>query len=89
MTAATPAVSVLMTSYNREALIAEAIDSVLAQAFGDFELIVSDDGSQDRTVCIAEEYARRDPRVRVSVNARNLGDYSNRREAALLARAPT
>jgi glycosyltransferase involved in cell wall biosynthesis len=59
---------------------------VLAQTLQDFELIVSDDRSTDRTVEIANEYARRDPRVRVSVNERNLGDYGNRRVIASLAR---
>src|SRR5262249_23558181 len=86
MMAAAPSVSVLMTAYNREAFIAEAIDSVLAQTFSDFELIVSDDGSHDGTVRIAGEYARRDPRVRGSMNATTLGDYPNRRHAASLAR---
>jgi len=88
MSAATPTISVLMTSFNREAYIAEAIESVLAQTFGDFELIVSDDGSTDGTVAIANDYARRDPRVRVSLNPENLGDYANRRQVAALARAP-
>jgi glycosyltransferase involved in cell wall biosynthesis len=86
VTAGTPAVSVLMTSYNREALIGEAIESVLAQSFADFELIVIDDQSIDRSVEIANEHARRDCRVGVKVNARNLGDYGNRRQALTLAR---
>src|SRR5205814_9422266 len=71
-----PLVSVLLTSYNREAFIAESIESVLAQTLTDFELIVSDDQSHDATVAIAQSYARRDPRVRVSVNEKNLGDYA-------------
>ena len=50
-------ISVLLTSYNRERYIAEAIESVLAQTFADFELIVTDDGSTDRTVAIAQRYA--------------------------------
>jgi glycosyltransferase involved in cell wall biosynthesis len=82
----TPMVSVLLTAYNRERYIRAAIESVLAQTFTDFELIVSDDRSHDATVAVAEEYARRDPRVRVVVNERNLGDYPNRRQAASLAR---
>jgi hypothetical protein len=82
----TPRVSVLVTAYNREHYLAEAIDSVLAQTLEDFELIVSDDGSADGSVRIAEEYVRRDPRVRLSVNPVNLGDYGNRRQAATLAR---
>jgi len=81
-----PLVSVLLTAYNREAFIAESIESVLAQTFTDFELIVSDDGSTDGTAGIACEFARRDARVRVSVNERNLGDYPNRKRAACLAR---
>jgi glycosyltransferase involved in cell wall biosynthesis len=81
-----PLVSVLLTSYNREAFIAESIESVLAQTFTDLELIVSDDASTDGTACIAREFARRDARVRVSVNERNLGDYPNRKRAACLAR---
>jgi hypothetical protein len=82
----TPCISVLLTSYNREEFIAEAIESVLAQSWTDFELIVSDDHSGDRTVEIARDCAARDPRIRVSVNERNLGDYGNRRQVASLAR---
>ena len=81
-----PLVSVLLTSYNREAFIAESIESVLAQTLTDFELIVSDDRSSDGTVAITKDYARRDSRVRVSRNDTNLGDYRNRNKAASLAR---
>src|SRR5262249_61395264 len=83
---ASPAVSVLVTAYNREDFLRESIESVLAQSFTDFELIVSDDHSRDETVAIASDCARRDRRVRVSVNAGNLGDYGNRRQALSLAR---
>lgn len=78
-------VSVLMTSYNREKYIAAAIESVLASSYGDFELIVTDDGSSDRTVAIVREYAEKDPRVRLYINDRNLGDYGNRNRAASYA----
>jgi glycosyltransferase involved in cell wall biosynthesis len=54
-----------MPAYNEERYIAEAIESVLAQSWSDFELIVLDDGSQDATRAIAESYVRRDSRVRV------------------------
>ena len=80
-----PAVSVLMTAFNRERYVAEAIESVLGQTFEDFELVVVDDASHDRTVDIARKYEA-DPRVRVVVNERNLGDYPNRNRAAALAR---
>ena len=81
-----PLVSVLLTSYNRERYIASSIESVLAQTFDDFELVVVDDCSQDGSVDIARCYERRDTRVRVVVNQRNLSDYGNRNRAAELAR---
>jgi glycosyltransferase involved in cell wall biosynthesis len=81
-----PLVSVLVTAHNREQYVGEAIASVLAQTLTDFEVIVVDDASTDRTAAIAEDYARRDSRVRVVVNDRNLGDYANRNKAAGLAR---
>ena len=58
----TPAVSVMMCAYNAESYIREAIDSTLAQTFTDFELVIVDDGSTDRTPDIIRGYA--DPRIR-------------------------
>ena len=81
-----PLVSVLMTAYNREKYITEAIESVLASTFLDFELIVVDDGSTDRSHEIALAYAKRDARIRVYRNEKNLTDYHNRNRAAELAR---
>jgi glycosyltransferase involved in cell wall biosynthesis len=81
-----PRVSVLLTSYNRQDYIAASIESVLAQSLTDFELIICDDQSSDGTVGIANDYAGRDPRIRVSINPHNLGDYANRRRVASLAR---
>ena len=60
-----PLVSVLMTAYNREQYLAEAIESVLASTFTHFELIIADDCSTDRTVEIAKSYASRDSRVSI------------------------
>ncbi|MBE0602544.1 MAG: glycosyltransferase [Deltaproteobacteria bacterium] len=51
----------------------EAIDSVLAQTFRDFEFIISDNGSGDKTQEICREYAARDPRVRYHRYERNMG----------------
>ena len=78
-------VSVLMTAYNRERYIGEAIESVLASDYENFELIVVDDQSTDNTVPIAKKYAERDKRVKVFRNEKNLGDYPNRNEAARIA----
>ena len=83
---ASPVVSVLITAYNRERYIAESIESVLAQTYCDFELIITDDCSSDTTLAIAREYERRDDRVRVHANDRNLGDYGNRNFATSLVR---
>ncbi|CAN5351362.1 hypothetical protein BH09BAC2_BH09BAC2_15810 [soil metagenome] len=71
-----------MTAYNREKYITEAIESVLASTYLNWELIIVDDGSNDRTVEIANEYAAKDKRIIVYVNEKNLGDYPNRNKAA-------
>ncbi|RVT96748.1 glycosyltransferase [Rhodovarius crocodyli] len=63
MTQNLPAVSVVMPVYNVERFVAAAIDSVLAQSFTDFELIIVDDGGNDRSVEICAAYA--DPRIRI------------------------
>ena len=68
-----PHVTIAMGIYNCEASLGEAVDSILAQTYADWELILCDDGSTDSTLAIAESYARRDPRVRVVRNPRNLG----------------
>jgi glycosyltransferase involved in cell wall biosynthesis len=78
-------VSVLMTAYNREKYIAEAIESVLASSYTNFELIIVDDGSRDSTVAIAKKFEQKDTRIRVYINEKNLGDYPNRNYAASLA----
>jgi hypothetical protein len=80
-----PKVSVVITAYNREKYMGQAIESVLAQTLTDFELIVVDDGSQDNTVAIARSYSS-DPRVHVHVNQRNLGQFPNRNHATTYAR---
>ena len=67
-----PAASLVMTVYNGERYLAEAVESVLAQTRRDFELVVWDDGSTDRTLEIARDYAKLDDRVRV-VAAKHLG----------------
>ncbi|MEM9006910.1 MAG: DUF4915 domain-containing protein, partial [Cyanobacteria bacterium P01_F01_bin.86] len=59
-----PQVSLVMTVYNTEAYLAEALDSLLAQTFTNWELILWDDGSTDESVAIAQSYAQPDSRIR-------------------------
>jgi glycosyltransferase involved in cell wall biosynthesis len=80
-----PLVSVLITSYNREQYIAEAIQSVLSQVYKNFELIIVDDCSSDRTVEIIKSYEHIDTRIKVFVNENNLGQFANRNLAASYA----
>jgi len=65
----TPLVSVIMPCFNAAATIGIAVESVLAQDFADFELIVVDDGSKDGSVVAAQELAVRDSRVRIICQA--------------------
>src|ERR1700689_462412 len=80
-----PLVSILMTAFNREKYIAEAIESILQSTYKNFELIIVDDCSKDKTVEIAKSYAQKDSRIKVYVNEKNLGDYPNRNKAASYA----
>ena len=83
----TPAVSVVMSAYNAERYLREAMDSMLAQTFRDFELILIDDGSKDATTKIANEYAAKDNRIRV-ISRPNKGLTVSLNEGLGLARAP-
>jgi glycosyltransferase involved in cell wall biosynthesis len=72
-----PRVSIGLPVFNGERYLGEAIDSLLAQTFGDFELILSDNASTDATATICRRYADRDARVRYHRNERNLGAGRN------------
>lgn len=75
-----PAISMIVPVYNTELYLHRCIDSILSQTFTDFELLLIDDGSTDRSGEICDEYAGKDKRVRVFhkenggvSSARNLG----------------
>ena len=80
-----PTVSVCLPVYNAERYVRQAVDSVLAQTFADFELIVIDDGSTDGSRGILEELARGDSRIRL-VSRPNTGYTRALNEALSLAR---
>jgi glycosyltransferase involved in cell wall biosynthesis len=77
-----PAVSVIMPVFNVEPYVEAALESVLAQTWRDFEVLVVNDGSSDGTVRLVERYTR-DPRVRVLHKSN--GGISSARNAALRA----
>lgn len=80
-------ISVIVPVYNVEKYLYRCVDSILAQTFTDFELILVDDGSPDNCSAICDEYAARDPRVRV-IHQPNQG-VSVARNQGVLASAGT
>ena len=79
-----PRVTVLMAAYNGAKLIGESLDSLLAQGFADFEVVVVDDASTDATADVVGAYA--DPRIRLLRNPENLGVVGTRNRAYAAAR---
>ena len=80
-----PTLSVLMSAYNSEAYVREAVQSILSQRFRDFELIVVDDGSTDATGDVLQELADADCRIRL-VRRANKGLTVSLNEALAMAR---
>lgn len=74
-----PLVSVLMPVYNAQRYVAQAIESILQQTFTEFELIILDDGSTDRSLQILQRYAARDPRIRL-ISRENCGIAATRNQ---------
>jgi glycosyltransferase involved in cell wall biosynthesis len=72
-----PFVSICIPTYNGAKYLRESLDSVLAQTFTDFEVLLVDDQSSDETLSIAQEYAAKDNRICVKQNERNLGLVGN------------
>lgn len=68
-----PKVSVIMSVFNGEKYLKEAIESILNQSFGGFEFIIMDDGSADKTPEILNGYAKKDKRVKIITNPGNIG----------------
>ncbi len=72
-----PKVSVLIPTFEYGRFLPEAIESVLAQDFRDFELIISDDCSRDDSASVIRRYAAQDTRIRYKLHERNLGMVAN------------
>lgn len=72
-----PKVSFCLPTYNYARYLPEAIESVLAQTFTDFELLIIDDRSTDDSAAVIERYAQQDSRIIFAVNEQNLGMVAN------------
>ncbi|HEX2925590.1 MAG TPA: glycosyltransferase [Ruminiclostridium sp.] len=83
-----PKISILMPVYNTEKYLSRSIESVLSQTFKDFEIIAVDDGSNDNSVKLLEEYSRKDSRVKVFQNEKNRGVSYSLNHAIRHASAP-
>ena len=71
-------ISVIMLTYNRESMVGRAIESILNQTYRDFEYIIVDNGSDDRSGEIADAYAAKDPRIKVlHIEKSNIGTGRN------------
>lgn len=86
MTSGKPRVSIGMPVYNGEVYLRQSIESILAQTFQDFELIISDNGSSDRTEEICRAYAARDGRIRYYGESVNRGAAWNHNRVFELSR---
>ena len=82
----TPLVSIIIPTFDRPRYLQEAIEAVLTQTYSNIEVLVFDNGTLDETRAVAEDAARRDPRVRFQRNERNLGMSANFNALAQAAR---
>jgi len=77
ISSARPKISIGVPVFNGESFIAEALDSLLAQTFTDFEIAISDNASTDQTESICRQYAQQDPRIKYHRLSENLGAVEN------------
>src|SRR6476620_6905800 len=83
-----PRLAIGIPVFNGQEFLPELLDTLLAQTFRDFEILICDNASNDRTGDICREYAHRDTRVRYFCNERNLGALANFNRVFELSTAP-
>lgn len=83
----TPKISIIVPVYNMEKYLRQCVDSILAQTFTDFELLLVNDGSKDSSAAICDAYASADSRVKV-IHKENSGQADSRNIAIGMAKAP-
>jgi len=81
-----PLVSVVMPVYNGERFLRDAIESILNQTYKNFEFIIVDDGSTDNSLKIIKEYQKKDKRIRLIENKKNLGQAKSLNKGLSLAK---
>lgn len=81
-----PKFSIIVPMYNVEKFIARALESAINQSFKDIEIICVDDCGQDKSIEIAKEFAKKDERIKIVQNERNLGTFATRNNGALSAK---
>jgi glycosyltransferase involved in cell wall biosynthesis len=84
----TPAISILLPTYNGAAFLASQVDTILTQRFADFELLVCDDGSRDNTLTEIEALATRDRRIKILPSQGNAGQRKRLEDLWTAAQAP-
>jgi glycosyltransferase involved in cell wall biosynthesis len=80
-----PLISIVMAAYNGAAFIAEQIESIQAQTYTHWELIIGDDASTDQTTEIIRDLMKKDARIRLYVNPQNMGVNRNFEKAISMA----
>ncbi|MNQ84116.1 putative teichuronic acid biosynthesis glycosyltransferase TuaG [compost metagenome] len=76
-----PLVSIIMPTYNSSSTVISAIDSVLAQDYDNWELLITDDKSSDDTIAILKDFEARDPRINIVFNDANSGAGFSRNQS--------
>ena len=71
--ASKPIITVVMTVYNGEPFLEEAVQSILGQTFSDFEFLIVDDASDDNSLEIVRGHAKKDDRIKIIANKKNIG----------------
>jgi glycosyltransferase involved in cell wall biosynthesis len=86
MTNEQPLVSIALCTYNGAAFISAQLDSIIAQTYSNWELVITDDCSADNTVAVLQQYAQNDPRIQFHINEKNIGYNKNFEKAIGLTR---
>ena len=81
-----PKISVVTSVYNCERFVGETIQSVINQTFTDWEYILIDDCSKDKSADIIQSFADKDPRIRLIRNVQNQGQCRNLNHGIQLAK---